>query len=63
MFMQAIVNNESVQLTLPYADLSFLRTISKKMGWSLKLQKKPELRRGWTTFAGGMCFMPRTLTI
>ena len=43
--MQAIVNKESVQLTLPYADLSFLRTISKKMGWSLKLQRKAASKR------------------
>ena len=43
--MQTIVTNESVQLTLPNADLSFLRTISKKMGWSLKLQRKAARKR------------------
>ena len=47
--MQTSVTNESVQLTLPNADLSFLRTISKKMGWSLKLQRKqtrPKVKSG-----------------
>jgi hypothetical protein len=38
--MQTVIANESVQLTLPYSDISFLRTISKKMGWSLKIQRK-----------------------
>ena len=38
--MQSLSIQENVQLTLPNADLSFLRTISKKMGWSLKLQRK-----------------------
>ena len=44
--MQAVINSENVQLTLPNADLSFLRTISKKMGWSLKLQRKSGIDKG-----------------
>ena len=44
--MQTIVNNEYVQLTLPNADLSFLRTISKKMGWTLKLRRKSGIEKG-----------------
>ena len=39
-YMQTITNNENVLLTLPNADMSFLRTISRKMGWSLKRQSK-----------------------
>ena len=54
--MQAIVNKESVQLTLPYADLSFLRTISKKMGWSLKLQKKSGVEKGLEDIRKGNVF-------
>ena len=56
MFMQAIVTNENVQLTLPYADLSFLRTISKKMGWSLKLQKKSGIEKGLDDIRRGNVF-------
>ena len=55
-FMQAIVTNESVQLTLPYADLSFLRTISKKMGWSLKLQRKSGIEKGLEDIRKGNVF-------
>ena len=56
MFMQATVTNESVQLTLPYADLSFLRTISKKMGWSLKFQKKSGIEKGLDDIRKGNVF-------
>ena len=38
--MQTTASDESVQLTLPLADLSFLRTISRKMGWSLRVQSR-----------------------
>jgi len=44
--MQTIATTENVQLTLPNADLGFLRTISKKMGWSLKLQRKSGIDKG-----------------
>ena len=44
--MQAIATTENVQLTLPNTDLGFLRTISKKMGWSLKLQRKSGIDKG-----------------
>jgi hypothetical protein len=37
---------ENVQLTLPNADINFLRTISKKMGWSLKRQRKSGIEKG-----------------
>ncbi len=37
---------ENVTLSLPNADLSFLRTISKKMGWSLKRQQKSGIEKG-----------------
>lgn len=44
--MQTVTAIENVQLTLPYADLSFLRTISKKMGWSLKTKRKSGIEKG-----------------
>ena len=44
--MQAVATTENMRLTLPNADLAFLRTISKKMGWSLKLQRKSGIDKG-----------------
>ena len=54
--MQAIADKESVQLTLPNADLNFLRTISKKMGWSLKLQRKSGIEKGLEDIRKGNVF-------
>ena len=54
--MQAVINIENVQLTLPNADLSFLRTISKKMGWSLKLQRKSGIDKGLEDIKKGNVF-------
>lgn len=54
--MQSIVTNESVQLTQPYTDLSFLRTISKKMGWTLKRQHKSGIEKGLEDIRKGNVF-------
>ena len=54
--MQAIGTTVNVQLTLPNADLSFLRTISKKMGWSLKLQRKSGIEKGLEDIQKGNVF-------
>lgn len=43
--MQSTVT-ENVQISLPNTDLSFLRTLSKKMGWSLKIQRKSGIDKG-----------------
>jgi hypothetical protein len=37
---------ENVQLTWPNADLSFLRTLSRKMGGTLKTHRKNGIEKG-----------------
>lgn len=54
--MQTVTPNESEKLTLPYTDMSFLRTISKKMGWSLKIQRKSGIEKGLDDIRGGNVF-------
>jgi hypothetical protein len=54
--MQAMATTENVQLTLPNADLSFLRTISRKMGWSLRLQRKSGIDKGLDDIRKGKVF-------
>jgi predicted transcriptional regulator len=54
--MQAIQTTENVQLTLPNADLSFLRAISRKMGWSLKRQRKSGIEKGLEDIRKGNVF-------
>ncbi|MBR1916970.1 MAG: hypothetical protein IKO67_05080 [Bacteroidaceae bacterium] len=51
-----MATTENVQLTLPNADLSFLRTISRKMGWSLRLQRKSGIDKGLDDIRKGKVF-------
>ena len=39
--MPATQNIENVTLSLPNADLAVLRTLSKRMGWKVKVHRKP----------------------
>ena len=38
--MQTTVSLEGVYVSLPNSDLNLLKTLSKKMGWSIKRQRK-----------------------
>ena len=44
--MNVATPNQTVNLTLPYADVSFLRTLSKKMGWSVRAERKSGIEKG-----------------
>ena len=44
--MQSTAVNESVSVNLPVSDLSFLRTLSKKMGWTIKRKSKIGIEKG-----------------
>ena len=50
------VTAERVQLTLPNTDISFLRTISKKMGWSLHVPRKSGIEKGLEDIRNGNVF-------
>ncbi|MBP5345244.1 MAG: hypothetical protein J6Y99_03425 [Bacteroidales bacterium] len=39
-------NMENVQLSLPNIDMDFLRAISKKMGWTIKRERKSGIEKG-----------------
>lgn len=39
-------STENVTLTLPGGDISLLRSLSKKMGWIVKIQKKSGIEKG-----------------
>ena len=54
--MQTTVSTEKVLLTLPDFDLKFLRAISKKMGWTFKLQKKSGIEKGLEDIRNGNVF-------
>ena len=44
--MQAKANIENVQILLPNTDLSFLRSLSKRMGWSMKRTAQSGIEKG-----------------
>lgn len=54
--MQSTVSTENVSISLPISDLSFLRTLSKKMGWSLKKQKKSKIELALDDVKAGKVF-------
>ena len=54
--MQSTVSTENVSISLPISDLSFLRTLSKKMGWSLKKQKKRKIELALDDVKAGKVF-------
>lgn len=54
--MQAVATTGSVQITLPTADFSFLRTLSKKMGWTVKVQHKSGIDKGLDDIRTGNVF-------
>jgi len=41
----ATVTQEYISLKIPSIDVAFLRTLSKKMGWTMKKQQKTGLEK------------------
>ena len=44
--MASLAISEDVTLSLPNTDISFLRTLSKKMGWTMKVHRKSGIEKG-----------------
>ncbi len=44
--MQTAVIPENVTLSLPQSDLNFLRSLSKKMGWTIHRHRKNGIEKG-----------------
>ena len=44
--MATLTISENVTLSLPNTDISFLRTLSKKMGWTMKIHRKSGIEKG-----------------
>ena len=41
--MNDTVYTENVTVSMPHSDLPVMRSLSKRMGWKLKVQRKPSL--------------------
>jgi len=44
--MNTTASYQTLNLTVPHADVSFLRTLSKKMGWNLRAERKSGIEKG-----------------
>lgn len=54
--MEALRNYQKVFVTLPDADIKFLRTISKRMGWDMKKERKSGIDKGLEDIRKGNVF-------
>ena len=54
--MASIAVSEDVTLSLPNTDLSFLRTLSKKMGWTMRRHRKTGIEKGLEDIRKGNVF-------
>ena len=44
--MRTVATSENVMLSLPCGDMSLLRSLSKKMGWTIHRQRKSGIEKG-----------------
>lgn len=44
--MASVLTSEDIVLTIPNSDLSFLRALTKKMGWTMKRRRKTGIEKG-----------------
>ena len=49
-------SNQSVYVTLPSTDIRFLRTLSRKMGWSVKRERKSGIEKGLEDIRAGRVY-------
>ena len=59
--MQSTENIENVSISIPITDLSFLRTLSKKMGWTIKRQRKSGIDRALDDIKAGRVYEARSV--
>ena len=51
--MHSVATSEHVTLSLPYGDLSLLRSLSRKMGWTMRRQRKSGIEKGLDDIRNG----------
>ena len=54
--MQSTANIENISISIPITDLSFLRTLSKKMGWTIKRPRKSGIDRALDDVKAGRVY-------
>ncbi len=54
--MDVAVPYQTVNLTLPHTDMNFLRTLSKKMGWNVRAERKSGIEKGLDDIRNGKLY-------
>ena len=54
--MQTTASLEGVYVSLPNSDLNLLKTLSKKMGWSIKRQRKSGIEKALDDVKAGRVY-------
>ena len=57
--MQTAVISENVTLSLPQNDLNLLRSLAKKMGWVMRVQRKSGIEKGLEDVRKGNVFQAK----
>lgn len=59
--MQIAVNTEEIFLSLPNTDMSLLKTLSKKMGWTIKRKKKTGIEKALDDIKAGRVYEAKSV--
>ena len=59
--MQTTVSLEGVYVSLPNSDLNLLKTLSKKMGWSIKRQRKSGIEKALDDVKAGRVYEAKSV--
>ena len=59
--MQSTVSLECVYVSLPNSDFNLLKTLSKKMGWSIKRQRKSGIDKALDDIKAGRVFEAKSV--
>ena len=59
--MQSTANIENISISIPITDLSFLRTLSKKMGWTIKRPRKSGIDRALDDIKAGRVYEAKSV--
>ena len=59
--MQTTVSLEGVYVSLPNSDLNLLKTLSKKMGWSIKRQRKSGIKKALDDVKAGRVYEAKSV--
>lgn len=61
MIMQTTATIENVSISIPLSDMSFLRTLSKKMGWKINRTRKSGIDRALDDIKAGRVFEAKSV--